>query len=245
MFHSSGRTGIRLFLFCAALAVKHPLPPVLAQPPENIKDTSIVDCLEDRNSTRTARSPVLVSATHEAYAEVRATWRNISGEAFCAVTARLFVSVRRDAGAHAFKPVFEQPPTTERMGNGLRVVDWSPDGRQLAFEAFWWQPNSDVGGRRAMVYDVDRGAAREIHLQEIFRSTLGRSCDVRLDGIRGFTPNGELVVDVRDYVDAYDESFRPTACFRKNTRWAIDKSARRARPLPSDYAVQQFSKQLP
>ena len=222
----------------ALLALSLP-PPAAAQPPENraSRDTSLLSCDPKRGSARVVRSPVLASATHEAYAEVQAAWGDTSED--CGVTARLFVT-RRDSSGPNPKPVFEKTPTPEQLGNGLRVVDWSRDGRQLAFEFSWWQPNSDVAGKRAMLYDVDRGVVREVALQRIFRSTLGRSCDVRLDGVRGFTPEGEMVVDVGDYVDVYEPSKVP-ACF-KTTRWAIAKDARRARPLPAGYTVQHFGK---
>jgi hypothetical protein len=231
--------GLALSAWMALLALSLP-PPAAAQPPENRAsyDTSFLGCDPKRGSTRVVRSPVLASATHEAYAEVQAAWSDTAKD--CGVTARLFVT-RRDRAGDNPKPVFEKTPTPEQLGNGLRVADWSPDGRQLAFEFSWWQPNSDVAGKRAMLYDIDRGVVREVALQQIFRSTLGRSCNVRLDGVRGFTPEGEMVVDVGDHIDVYEPSTAP-ACFRKNTRWAIAKDARRARSLPAGYAVQHFGK---
>src|SRR5258708_3143091 len=203
------------------------------QGPENggSDDTLFLACDPKPSVMRVVRSPVLVSGAHEAYVEAQAAWSDTSED--CRVTARLFVT-RRDSSGHNPKPVFEKTPTSEQLGNGLHVVDWSPDGRHLAFEFSRWQPNSDVAGKWAMLYDVDRSVVREVALQRIFRSTVGRSCNVRLDGVRGFTPEGEMVVDVGDYIDVYGQTTSP-ACFRKSARWAIGKDARRAHPLPAGY----------
>lgn len=200
-------------------------------------DTLLVACSDATSAPRVVRSPVLSSPAYASYVEVRAAWRTSDNGRSCGVTASLFV---KPAGEGSFSLSYRKSPTEEELGQGLRMIDWSPDGRMLALEGSWWQPNSDVAGRSVLLYDANRKTIREIDLEKPLSSALGRSCSVRLGAVRGFTQGGQVVVDVDDYVDSYAKS-TSSKCFSQTSRWAVSANGERARPLVKTDTIKRFS----
>jgi hypothetical protein len=105
------------------------------------EDTLFVECRGGPD--RTLRGPIISSPSgYRARVTVTAQMRRVEGWPYpvCGNTSSLFVASPRAA---RFSMVFRKNPTPEELGNGLRLVDWAPDGRTLAALSLWWQP----GGR--------------------------------------------------------------------------------------------------
>src|SRR5438876_3142086 len=170
-------------------------PPATGDAPEN---TFFVRCRE--GSGRTVRGPLVSSSSgYRAYVTVTAEMRRLEGWPTCVNTSSLFVA---SPGARSFSMVFQKEPTPERSGNGLRLVDWGPDGRTLAAVSLWWQEDSDVGGHGILIYRAETKRVVEPDLDALFSSSLRRECSLRLDDSPGFTESGELVVKVSNRKDS-------------------------------------------
>lgn len=202
-------------------------------------DTLFLPCVG--REPRTTRGPVLRSTAYSAYVEVRAVWRSEQAGRQCEVTASLYV---KPEASREFKLVYQKKPSPEELGHGLRPVDWSSDGQLLLMESSWWQPDSDLGGRGVEVYDALRHSVRKLGFASALSAAVEKNCSVRLDAVRGFSDNGEAVIDVGDFVDAYSESQQPK-CFTVKTRWAVSLDGKKARPLPAGAPIRKNASPRP
>jgi hypothetical protein len=115
-------------------------------------NTSYVSCGDKPPyKARTAVSPVLLSPNGEnaAYVKVRLS---LDGPVGCSNETELFV---RSGKNGIFKRVVDMRSSEQYSGNGIKLVDWSPDSNYLLLEILRWQYASDAGAyERLGLYDV-------------------------------------------------------------------------------------------
>src|SRR6185295_20080345 len=169
-----------------------------------LRDTSYVNCWDPKLSkwrSKFGRSAVLTSNNRQyrAYVEVEATaFEALDAQTYrgpsCANISTLFVA---GPNQRNFRAAYIQLPEAYLLGNGLRLVSWSPNGRELLIEVVQWQYESDVDvGRRPLLYDAEFGTVTDFDLL-ILAKTLGFSQDCRFSvSARGFSANSEPVIEV-------------------------------------------------
>ena len=153
------RFAIATLAFCAgASAQVERLPSKI-----KISDTELASCYDQRGAfsgSNLVRSHSFVSpgGRYRAYVEAEATASRSkpSSDWHCASTSRLFVA----AADQPFRQVLVIEPTPEAQGNGLGLVDWSPDGRTLLIAQSVFQWGSDFGVGLARFYNVESDATR-------------------------------------------------------------------------------------
>ena len=135
----------------------------------------------------------------------------------------------------------------ELDGNGMNLVDWSPDGRMLAVEFWRWvQAPNDAGiDERIWVVRADHQPVLSVDLDRFLEDQKGKSCYLGFD-LMGFTPEGEVVLRVNITQD-YDVDETPAdvpaekRCVEKHEVWAVDAATQHHRPLPADYQGARYS----
>ena len=234
------RTALRL-LALLSLAIQ----PIRTQPAgrpglyvEVLEDTSFVTCYKEPAGSRLARSDILVSpdGRFRAYAQVEAMLIK-RGRTECVNTSRLFV---KSPESDTYKLVFLQEPMRWELGNGMKVVDWSPGGRQLLVELEWWQYGSDAGGKTVLIYNADYGYFTQPALGQVFSKT-GKPCALRLDDVAGFSSHGKVVLKVGPWFE--DEgTIDQDSCVQKEGFWLLDPARDTVEALPDDYRARRSGK---
>jgi hypothetical protein len=208
-------------------------------------NTSYVSCFGksgDLDGSRFARSPVLVSPDGQfrAYAEVEAVaFKPIEGKGayagpLCANTSRLLVN---NPHSEAFVVVLLQEPTRWKLGNAIRLVDWSPDNHLLLVDLTIWQYESDVIGKNIVIYDTRFGTFTIPDYSRIFRERFGKQCFVDIE-LKGFSAEGNVVLRV----GPVDEEFEGPSCVDQQGLWVLDPNGDKASPLAHDYHVQRYGR---
>ncbi len=137
---------------------------------------------------RSARTPVTQSPKgFRAYGEVSV---HVNG-ADCENTTALFVAA---PGANEFKAVYT---TSESGGNGIRLLDWAPNGDRLLAEVTFWTYESDAGfGYIPVIYDASTNSAREVRaMDKALIRLFGTGCSFE-DHVTGWRVDGQLLVRV-------------------------------------------------
>jgi hypothetical protein len=139
-------------------------------------------------TARSARTPVKQSPKgYRAYGEVSAT---VDGDD-CDNTSSLYVAA---PGAKEFKVVYT---TSQGGGNGIHLLDWSPNGNQLLAEVTSWTYESDSGfGYLPLIYNSSSNSARELEaMDKTLTRFFGANCDFQ-DNVRGWRNDEQLLVRV-------------------------------------------------
>ena len=178
--------------FCVSAQVEH----------KPLEDTALIaaaHCYQESTrsagSNRLLRTSVLSSpdGLYRAYAESEAVpFRGPnSASAECRNTSKLFVW---EPKSQKFRPVLVVEPFPEALGNGIDLIDWSPDGHRLLLAQRFWHYGSEVEGMTLRVYDAEsEDLSRKFLVEEAFRKHLGKYCSGGFDPA-GFSSSGELVV---------------------------------------------------
>lgn len=157
----------------------------------------------------------------------------------CLSTTTLWVS---RGHLHPDLPIFTQSPVYPNLeGNGMQIVDWSPDGRLLLTEMWQWntEPNDAPIPRSILVFEAKKKTKHEIDIYHLVDDQKGRDCDVQFD-LFGFTPDDWVAVKARisTFYDVdEDETTKPKnlKC-RESTHWlAINPFTQARRSIPSDF----------
>jgi len=182
-----------------------------------------------------ATSPILVSpdGANQSFARVTA-----SG---CKNESKIFLRDRRFGD---YKQIFLQEPKEEMLGNGVRLVDWSPDGRYLLIEEILWQYGSDADvDKKVLLYDARKGKFVQPDFNVVLKG-LPKGCyaDVRA---RGFSFDQKIMVEatVHPYYEIdEDEPINPD-CPTKFEKWlvAVDGSAQQ---VSKDFKIDRYGKLL-
>ena len=125
-------------------------------------------------AARSSRTPQIESPMgFRAYAEVKVAVNDGS----CENTTTVFVS--KGIGQQ-FKIVYTKKPS-DRNGNGVRLIGWSPNGEKLLAEINLWDYESDSGyDHVALVYDIPNNVAKEFHPDNALTRHFGSNCDYEL-----------------------------------------------------------------
>jgi hypothetical protein len=166
-------------------------------------------------------------------------------EQMCLNTTTLWVS---RGHLHPYLPIFTQSPVYPNLeGNGMQIVDWSPDGRLLLTEMWQWntEPNDAPIPRSILVFEPKKKTKHLIDIYRLLDDQKGRDCEVHFD-LFGFTPDDWVAIKVRisTFYDVdEDETTKPKnlKC-RESTHWlAINPFTQARRSIPSDFHAARYS----
>ena len=187
--------------------------------------------------SRTATSLVLVSPDGANQAFTRAT-ANAINEGSCENESKIFLRDRRFGD---YKLIFSQKPEEYTTGNGVRLVDWSPDGRFLLIEEALWLPEDS--DNKILLYDARKGKFVQPDFNVVLKG-LPKDCytDVRA---RGFSFDQKIMVEatVHPYYEIDEEEPINPDCPTKFEKWlvAVDGSAQQ---VSKDFKIDRYGKLL-
>lgn len=165
------------------------------------------------------RSPTLASpdGLYKAYVVVKASAQENS----CSNYSRLFV---KGPGDKSYRVIRELKPEPTLYGNGLRMVDWSPQGHSLSLMVLIFQFGSDVGWTEPWVYDADLDRFYYPPLNKLFAEVFRQDCAIRLADILGYSPDGQLILKVGDdwTVDEVIDNNGPRCIGAEDQVWRLD-----------------------
>jgi len=236
---------------------------------ERSRNTAELSCWKDSGHliSRLGRGPVTSSsAGYRAYAEVRATafkpkYQETYSGSLCENTVKLFVA--KDP-ASKFQAVIDSSlskndcMTIEARDScdikGIRIVDWSKDGRFLLAELVTWVYESDALIVRApIVYDVSRNEFLHPDVYRVFDEYYktdefkekpepnGTHCEFELHA-EGFLPDGSIIISASRPPD--DPSYEQTFCFEHKQMFEFSLGSNRIKPLPGSYKAEHFGIQV-
>jgi hypothetical protein len=190
-----------------------------------------------------SRTAVLTSpdGRYHAYSESQAVASRTADGASeeCQNTSTLFVAGPNSQNFHA---VLVIKPLSERHGNDIGIVDWSPAGHYLLLSQGWWEWGSEVGGTVVRTYDADSGNfTSDSRVDEGFRRYVGKACAAVFQAV-GFSPRGRAVVAVEPFFDYGEDRPSQDSCVQKKGFWLIDFAIPAVNQLPDDYKVQHYGK---
>lgn len=193
-----------------------------------------------------SRTSVLMSpdGRYRAYAESKAVASQATnaGSAECQNTSRLFVAGPK---SQKFRPVLVVEPSPGVLGNGIDLVDWSPNGHRLLLGQGFWQWGSDAGGIMVRIYDADsENLSSKSLVDEAFRRYVGKDCVAVFQPV-GFSLSGKAIVTAGPYFDVGEDRPREDSCVQKEGFWLIDSVIPAVSQLPDNYKVQHYGKDAP
>ena len=225
--------------FCVSAQVEHK--------PLDIALIAAAHC-DERSPERLAKSnrsrtSVLLSpdGLYRAYAESEAVPFRVpnSASAECRNTSKLFVW---DSKSQKFRPVLVVEPSPEADGNGIALVDWSPNGHRLLLAQYFSHYGSEVSGMTLRVYDAEsENLSRKFLVEEAFRKHLGKHCSGVFDPV-GFSSSGKLVVTVEPLLDLGEDKVVEGSCVQKEGFWLVDIAIPAVSQLPDNYRVERYGK---
>ncbi len=133
----------------------------------------------------------------------------------------------------------QRPEDPDLWGNGMRIIDWSPDGQLLLTEAWQWNTggNDAAVDKSILLFQAHGPAVLEIDLDALWADQKDRDCFVQFQ-LLGFTAEGWVALRTH-ITTSYDEGEdnKPAAklCAEKNQLWAIDPAKQSRRPLPDNF----------
>jgi hypothetical protein len=202
-----------------------------------------VDC-----DPQSGKSAVVVGPTNTASNGARAWVQVVSAvaplEGMCLNTTTLWVS---RGHSHPYQPIFTQFPVYPNLeGNGMQIVDWSPDGRLLLTELRKWntEPNDAPVPRTILVFEPQKAAKYQIEIDRLIDQK-NRDCEVRFD-LFGFTPEGWVALKARIStfyeVDEAEATKPKHLKCKESTKWlAINPLTQARRRISSDFHAARYS----
>lgn len=140
----------------------------------NSKDTLYLSCkihpdpaVHEFIESRRQKGPIVTSpdGRYRAYVEVEAI--NDSSESYsCTNTSQLYFS---DSDANDFKIIKQLDPVSGWKGNGMRVVEWSPDSRYLLLAMNQWVYYSEGFTPYPVIFDTELRQFYVANLYEIIQ----------------------------------------------------------------------------
>jgi hypothetical protein len=163
----------------------------------------------------------------------------------CGNTSTLIVK----AGGNPKTIWTERPMPQEQLdGNGINLVDWSPNGKSLLAESWrWTQAPNDAGvDKTILLFTADRWTMSEIDTALFLADQKDRSCWLEFK-LLGFTPDGQVAmhIDITQFyeVDEQQLSDIPPGkrCTEKHETWAISQATQHPIPLPNYFRPKRYS----
>ena len=209
----SGRLSIALCVFAASAFAQDTGP--------TAPDPAYAPCLEGQTGTRVYESSVLTSP--DGLWRARATVDvQPGGPLGCSNTSTLLVQ----GPDEDYRPAYVQKPTSDVLGNGLKLIAWSSQKHLLAVEISWWQYASDFDGVAPLVYDADRKRAVQPDLAKLFALKFHKKeCAFNTGEVLGFDSQNRLLFEADDwygYAPDGDEPDPQTRCLGGPGVWAFD-----------------------
>lgn len=230
-----GCASIRLLAFLIGLCC-FAAASLAQQPPQDLGITLNVSCSDNSRPTpKTLRSPVLLSPRNHKRAYTEVSVNVALGN--CANQSKLLIE-SKGPNDH-FDLVFLQEPTQMQRGNGIKIVDWSHDGRRLLFQVIAWQYGSDAPPENEiLVYDTQSDVFLPVRLD--LAEHFGQGCVTRIDPL-GFSPEDQVILEISAKQD-YDEEghqLQPP-CTGYEGLWSYNPSSYRVKALPRETVVQHW-----
>ncbi len=226
---------------------------------DRVSDTAELSCWKDNQHviSRQGRSSIFSSSSgNRAYAEVSAIafkpkHQEIYAGPLCENSVKLFLA--KD-GASDFQVLFDSTkPTNDCITiagkawcavKGIRLVDWSQDGRFLLAELLAWEYESDSGITRVpIVYDTLTGKFLRPDVYQSFdqyywSDASKKNCEFDLS-TKGFSPEGNLVLTATrpPLNSTYDQIF----CFNAKQIFEFRLKTAKITRLPDTYKAQKYA----
>ncbi|MGB0014485.1 MAG: hypothetical protein WBQ03_23020 [Candidatus Sulfotelmatobacter sp.] len=226
---------------------------------ERSSDTSELSCWKDSQHfiSRQGRSSIFSSsAGSRAYVEVSAIafkprYRETYTGPLCENSVKLFLA--KD-GASDFHVLFDSTKAKNDCVtiagdawcalNGMRLMDWSKDGRFLLVELVAWEYESDSEITRVpIVYDTSTGEFIRPDVYHFFdkyywTDASKKNCEFDLT-TKGFSPEANLILTAArpPLSSTYDQIF----CFSGEQTLEFQLGTNKITPLPSTYKVQRYA----
>ncbi len=212
----------------------------IAPAPTASSRTSYLTCEDStgRSGYRLARSNVLISpdGTRRARAEVEALplQNEIRDSLACQNISRILVSTPGTGE----RQVFAQNPGGEgKNGNGVKLIDWSPDGQRLLFALYTWLYPNQVDPPLAVVYNASSGTVDAIEVASLLRRRIAGDCSLQIE-IAGFTPDGRIVVRSAPGVRSGQEE----PCRVAPTLWLVHDAEKSIEALPATSTIERYGR---
>ncbi len=204
---------------------------VIAQAPSSTRQTYPatlwVPCEKLERARGVIKGPVLVAKKGRRAAKVRV--ESELGGLGCSNTTTLLIAAK---AGDKFSPIHPQLSQSSN-GNGMHLVDWSPDGRLLLTEFWQWeQAGNDAGvDKRILLFTADTWSQSEIDTTQFMADQEGRNCQVNFE-LLGFTADGTVAMrtDVTTYYEVTETPADvPPAkqCIEKHQIWAVDPTTQK------------------
>lgn len=214
---------------------------------ESLKKTADVSCMDRQGriqGPQKVRSPVLVSPDqrYRAYVEVESLGPPLVGGTFdvagpgCRNTTSLFIL---EPGQEDYHLAFLQPPLRWKLGNGIELGDWSPNGRYLLMSLILWQFESDWSSASILLYDTKYRIFIKPEHDWIFSQHFGKNCQVEISA-RGFS--ADQAIPIVEAWNRPEELATEKPCLEKKGFWLFDSYRKKISPLPDDYEVKHYGK---
>jgi hypothetical protein len=168
------------------------------------------------------RGPYLISpdGLHKAYATVEVQGPDSSDQDVnaCRNHSTLFVA---NGNNGRFDAVLDVPGKDDpTRGNGLQLVDWSPDSATLLADLLTWHYGSEGWEHNLVLYSSKSGIVKQKSLSAVFQNVRHMGCI--FDGqVVGFLTDGRIAV--REYANTKDEVEEFTFCGVEHEQyWAFN-----------------------
>jgi len=208
---------------------KQPYPPTLWVP-----------CDEQHAKERVIKSPRLIAKATRYSARVE-----VEQTSSCENTTTLRVTTE---GKPETIWIERSVPEKQLDGNGMNLVDWSPDGKLLLVEAWrWTQAPNDVGvDKRILLFASGSWSMSEIETDSFLADQTDRSCWLEFK-LLGFTPEGRIAmgIDITQYYEVDEQQLSDIPlnkrCTEKHETWAVDPTTQHHSPLSNDFHPRRYS----
>jgi hypothetical protein len=199
--------------------------------------TAFATCWEEKTKkygSQSIQGTIFVSpdGLQQAYVKIdtKALGKDSSGQESCQNRSALFVA--KDGQEH-FDSVFTYQREKGETGNGIQLIDWSPDSKVLVADLLTWYYSSEGWEHHMLVYSAQTGVVQKKSLEDLFSRALHKDCGLEAQ-IKGFLLDGRVAVKARPL----DEEEGPS-CVSKDSLWAIDISTFKISPLTGKEAIKQ------
>jgi hypothetical protein len=225
---------------------------------ERSRDTSELSCWKDSRHliSRQGRSSIFSSsAGNRAYAEVSAIgfkpkYQETYAGPLCENSVKLFLA--KD-GTSGFQVLFDSTkPKNDCVTiageawcavKGIRLVDWSKDGKFLLVELLAWEYETDLGITRVpIVYDTSTGQFFRPDVYHFFdqyywTDASKKNCEFDLS-MNGFSSEGHLVLAAGRPTP--NETYEQIFCFEAKQTFEFQLMTNKITRLPDTYKVQRY-----
>lgn len=218
----------------------------LHKPPES--PTLFVQCdypsRPAKNLVATSLEFVAPNTGYRAWVQVTSATASNS-DAACYNTVVVWISKGRD---QFFQPLYTHVPVQSYLeGNGMGLVDWSPNGQLLLAELWQWntEPRDAPFDKRVLVFQPKTKRKFEINLDRLLTKQKGKNCFVEFQ-LRGFTTDNWVVLKTHvstwyDDGDTLADVPANRRCRETTQTWAIEPASQKWRLLPANFLPIHYS----